>query len=196
MRLFVLGLIACAALFAVKASAQMDFQLQADGKLVAFAVKELAPQDNGLPVAKVRLAKVVMRNGAFDRELLMPLNEMNQRVSLLKKKFKLYRGPMRVGIYTYEAVPEENKSKSGEDYLRAIPVSKDATIQALTANTKEQADILSLLNMTVEEAAAAAKSESKLDEILAKATADEIALLQKGKLGSAPLLFIPVNARK
>jgi hypothetical protein len=196
MRAFVLGLVACTLIFAAEAAAQVDFQFQAEGEIVAFVVKDLAPQNGGLPTAEVRLAKVVIHNGAFERELIMPPTELHRRESLLKMRFKLYRGPKKFGIYTYEALPDNMKAKKGEDYLRAIPIDKDATVQALTANTKDQANILNLLNMTVEEAEAAAKNESKLDEALAKAEAEEVALLQKRKLNSAPLIFLPVNTRK
>jgi hypothetical protein len=177
MRLFVLGIMA-AAIFAPAANAQIDFPLQAEGKLTAFFVKELIPQDDGLPVLKVRLVQVLMHNGTFDRELSTPLSE-SLRGPLLKKQFKLYRGPMKVGVYTYEVVPEEKKLKKGEDYLRAVPVDKDAALQVLTARNKDQAI-----------------SESKLDEILNKAKADEIAALRMGRINSEPLLLIPVSTGK
>jgi len=195
MRSFVLGLAACAMILAAKAKAQVDFQFQAEGEIVAFVVKDFVPQGVGLPTASVRLAKVVIHNGTFERELALPPSELHRRAPLLKMQFKLYRGPKRFGIFTYEAVSDD-KLKKGEDYLRAIPVDKDATVQALTAGAKEQADILNLLNMTVEEAAAAAKNESRLNEVLAKAEAEEVALLQKRKLDNAPLIFLPVNQKK
>jgi hypothetical protein len=196
MRSFVWGVLACAAIFAATATAQMDFQFHAKGEIVAFAAEDFIPQDNGLPTASVRLAKVLIHNGTYEGETSIPLSELNRRTPLLKMHFKLYRGPKRLGIFTYEAVPEEKKIKKGEDYLRAIPVDKDAAIKALTANTTEQADILNLLNMTMDEATAAVKNESKLNEALAKAEADEIALLQKGKLDNKPLIFLPVSAEK
>jgi hypothetical protein len=196
MRSFVWGVLFCAAVFAAKATAQMDFQFQAKGEIVAFVAKDFIPQNDGMPTASVRLAKVLIHNGAYEGETSIPLTELQRRNPLLKMHFKLYRGPKRLGIFTYEAVPDEKKVKKGEDYLRAIPVDKDATIKALTANATEQADILNLLNMTVDEAAEAAKNESKLNEALAKAEADEIALLQKGKLDNEPLVFLPVSTRK
>ncbi len=196
MKSLVFGFTAFAMVFAAQAAAQVDFQFQADGEIVAFIVKATAPQNSGLPTAQVRLAKVLMRNGAFERELPMPPGELHRRASLLKMQFKLYRGPKKFGIYTYQALSDDNKIRKSEDYLRAIPIDKDATIQALTADTKDQASILNLLNMTVEEAAAAAKSESKLNEALAKAEAEEIALLQSRKLNNAPLIFLPVAAKR
>lgn len=196
MRSFVWGGLACAAVFAATAMAQMDFQFQAKGGIVAFVAKNFIPQNDGLPTASVRLAKVLIHNGAYEGETSIPLNELQRRTPLLKMHFKLYRGPKRLGIFTYEAVPDEKKVKKGEDYLTAIPVDRDATIKALTADTTEQADILNLLNMTVEEAAAAAKSESKLNEALARAEADEVALLQKGRLDNKPLIFLPVSTRR
>ena len=80
------------------------------------------------------------------------------------------------------------------DKAKQVFVDKDANVQAMTAQTKEQADILNLLNLTVEEAAAAVKNETKLNDSLAKAEATEIVLLQQGKLNDAPLFFVPVKA--
>lgn len=194
MRAIILGITACAALMVAVAHAQMDFQLQANGNLTVFVVKELVPQENGIPLAKVRLGKVSMRNGTFDRELLVTPAEMNVRTQLLRKKFKLYRGPMKVGVITYEAVPEEGKA--GEDLLRALPIDKDAALQALISNGKDQAAILAALNVSPVQAEAAAKNEAKLDEILAKATADEVAALRMGRIKNQPLLFIPVSVRE
>ena len=177
MRFFILGAIACA-IFAPVASAQIDFPLQAEGKLTAFFVQELIPQDDGLPIVKVRPAQVLMRNGTFDRELGTPMNE-SLRAPLLKKQFKLYRGPMKVGIYTYEALPEEKKLKKGEDYLRAIPVDKDAAMQVLSVQNQQQA-----------------VSESKLEDLLTRAKAAEIAALRMGRINSEPLLLIPISTKK
>jgi hypothetical protein len=196
MRSFVLGVIAFTLIFAIEAVAQMDFQFQGEGEIVAFVLNDMAAQSNGLPTAEVRLSKVVIHNGTYEREIPMPVSEMNRIGSMLKMRFKLYRGPKRLGIYTYEALPDNLKPKKGREYLGAIPVDKDSTIQALTAGTKDQANILNLLNMTVEVAAAAAKNESMLEEALVKAEAEEVAILQKRKLNNAPLIFLPVGTRK
>jgi hypothetical protein len=174
----------------------MEFQFQVEGNILAFVAKSYIPNNEGLPIASVRLAKVMMHNGVYERTFPLSPNDQQWRAPLLKNRFKLYRGPKRLGIFTYEAVPDEKKINKNEDYLRAIPIDKDALIQTLTVNTREQADILNLLNMTIEESAAAAKNESRLNEILAKAEADEIALLQKGKLKDAALIFVPLNMRK
>lgn len=195
-RFLVLGLVAFTFAFAADAPAQVDLQFQGEGEIIAFLVKDLPAQNSGLPTVGVRLAKVLIRNGTYERELPMPPSELHRRASMLKMQFKLYRGQNKIGIYTYEALPDDLKPRKGEDYLRAIPVDKDSTVQQLTAGTKDQANILNLLNMTVEEAAAAAKNESKLEEALARAESEESALLQKRKLNNAPLIFLPVNTRK
>jgi hypothetical protein len=165
-------------------------------KILVLIAKEHIAQDNGLPMAKVQLGKILLRNGRFVKEIPLDLRETKQLPDLLKEQFRLYRGPMQFGIYKYVSVPDERKPRKGNDYLGAIPIDKDATVQAMIAKTSEQADILNLLNMTVEEAAAAAKNETKLKETLAKAEAAEIALLQNGKLDKAPLFFVPVKAHK
>ncbi len=178
MRLFVLTAIAFMVMFVPAVNAQIEFPLQADGKVTAFLVKELIPQDDGLPVISVRLGEVMMRNGTFDREVSTPVSEA-LRSPLLKKQFKLYRGPMKVGLYTYEVLPEEKRIKKGEEYLKAVPVDREAAIQVLSAKNKDQAI-----------------NETKFEEILTRAKADEVAALRMGRIKNEPLILIPVNAKR
>jgi hypothetical protein len=174
MKLFVLGMVVCAAIFVPAAHAQIEFPLQAEGKLTAFFVKELIPQDDGLPIIKVRPAQIIMKSGTFDREVMSPMVE-NLRASLLKRQYKLYRGPMKVGIYTYENLPDDKKLSKGDEYLKAIPVDKDAALQVL----KEQ-DV----------------NEAKFDQLLTRAKAEEVAALRMGRINKDPLILIPVSTKK
>jgi hypothetical protein len=195
MRLFVASLLLCVFVSASPAYAQVDVQYQPEMQVLVLMLKEQIAQDSELPIVKVQLGKILLRNGAFVKELPVRFEEMRLLPELLKEKFRLYRGPKQFGIYKYMSIPADRKPKKGGDYIRAIPVNKDETIQAISAETREQADILNLLNMSVEEAAAAAKNESKLNESLAKAESTEIALLKTGKLDKAPLFFVPVKAQ-
>jgi hypothetical protein len=196
MRLFVAGMLLCAFVSALQANAQVDVQYQPEMQVLVLVLKEHITQDSELPLVKVQLGKILLRNGAFVKELPVRFEETRLLPELLKEKFRLYRGPKQFGIYKYASVPGDRKPKKNGDYISAIPVNKDETIQAISAETREQADILNLLNMSVEEAAAAAKSESKLNESLAKAQSTEIALLKAGKLDKIPLFFVPVKAQK
>jgi hypothetical protein len=195
MRLFATSLLLFAIGFASQANAQVDVQYQPEMQVLVLMLKEHVAQDSGLPTVRVQLGKILLRNGAFVKEIPVRFEEMKLLPELMKERFRLYRGPKQFGIYKYASVPADRKPKKGGDYISAIPVNKDETIQAISAETREQADILNLLNMSVEEAAAAAKSESKLNESLAKAEATEIALLKNGKLDKAPLFFVPVKAQ-
>jgi hypothetical protein len=195
MRLFAAGLLLCAVIFVSVTNAQVDVQYQPEMQILVLMFKEHIAQGNGLPLAKVQLGKILLRNGAFVKELPVRLQEMRLLPDLMKHKFRLYRGPKQFGIYKYVPVADEQKPKKGADYITAIPISKDETIVAISAETRDQADILNLLNMSVEEAAAAAKNESRLNESLAKAEATEAALLKIGKLDKAPLFFVPVKAQ-
>ena len=196
MKSLVVSLLFGVALLATEVNAQVDVRFQPEMQVLVLMLKAPVLRDSGLPMAKVELSKVLLRDGAFVRELPMRFNELNRLPELLKEQFRLYRGPKQFGIYKYLAVPDERKPKKGDYYLQAIPVDKDATVQAMTAKTREQADLLNLLNMTVEEATSAVQNESKLNDSLAKAEASEIALLQAGKLGKAPLFFVPVKPQK
>jgi hypothetical protein len=180
----------------IEVNAQVDVQVQPEMQILVLMLRENISQDNGLPVVKVELGKVLLRNGGFVKEIPIRPQEMKLRDEMLKQQYRLYRGPMQFGIYKYVSVPDEKKPRKGDSFISAIPVDRDATVQAMTAQTKEQADILNLLSLTVEEAAAAVKSETKLNDSLAKAEATEIALLRTGKLDKAPLFFVPVRAQK
>ena len=190
------GLLFCSVLCAVEARAQVDVQFQPEMQILVLMFKENGAQDNGLPLAKVQMGRVLLRNGGFVKELPVRPEDMKLRPELMKEQFRLYRGPMQFGIYKYAVVPNRGKSKKGDDFVGAIPIDRDATVQAMSAKTREQADILSLLNMTMEEASAAVKSETKLNESLAKAEAAEVALLKNGKLDKGPLFFVPVKTQK
>jgi hypothetical protein len=193
MRLFVASLLLCAFVSASQSYAQVDVQYQPEMQVLVLMFKEQIAQDSELPTVKVQLGKILLRNGTFVKELPIRFEEIRLLPELLKEKFRLYRGPKQFGIYKYVSVPGDRKPKKSGDYISAIPVNKDETIQAISAETREQADILNLLNMSVEEAAAAAKNESKLNESLAKAESAELALIKTGKLDKAPLFFIPVK---
>jgi hypothetical protein len=195
MRLFAASLLLFAVVSASEATAQVDVQYQPEMQVLVLMLKEHIAQDSGLPTARVQLGKILLRNGAFIKELPVRFEEMRLLPELLKEKFRLYRGPKQFGIYKYVLVSGDRKPKKSGDYIGAIPINKDETIQAISAETREQADILNLLNMSIEEAAAAAKNESKLNESLAKAEATELALLKAGKLDKTPLFFIPVKAQ-
>jgi hypothetical protein len=196
MKPLVASLLLWVALPLIEAKAQVDVQFQPEMQILVLMLKAPVTHENGLPMAKVGLSKVLLRNGEFVKELPVRFNELNKLPDLLNEEFRLYRGPKQFGIYKYLAVPNERKPKKGDSYLQAIPIDKDATVQAMTLKTREQADLLNLLNMTVEEAASAVQNETKLKESLAKAEAAEIALLQTGKLEKAPLFFVPVKAQK
>jgi hypothetical protein len=196
MKSLVVSLLFWVALPTSEVRAQVDVQFQPEMQILVLVLKPPVFHDSGLPMAKVELSKVLLRDGAFVKELPVRFNELNRLPELLKEQFRLYRGPKQFGIYKYLAVPDGRKPKKGDSYLQAIPIDKDATVQAMTVKTREQADLLNLLNMTVEEAASAVQNESKLNDSLAKAEAAEIALLQTGKLEKAPLFFVPVKAQK
>ena len=193
MKSLIASLLFCIVVSTGVAKAQVDVQVQPEMQILVLMAKEFVPQNNGLPMAKVQLGKVLLRNGGFVKELPIRPQEMKHFAEMLREQYRLYRGPMQFGIYKYVSVPEEKKPRKGDDYIMAIPVDRDATVQAMTAETKEQADILNLLNLSMEEAAAAVKNESKLNESLAKAEDTEVALLRTGKLGKAPLFFVPVK---
>ncbi len=181
---------------AVEGMAQVDVQFQPEMQILVLMLKGPVVQNNGLPMAKVGMGKILLRDGGFVKELPVTFNELKRLPELLKEQFRLYRGPKQFGIYKYVSVPDERRPKKGDDFIEAIPIDKDATVQAITAKTKDQADILNLLNMTVDEAASAVENETKLDESLAKAEAAEIALLRNGKANRAPIFFVPVKAQK
>ena len=196
MKSLITGVLFCILAAAFEAGAQVDVEVQPEMRILVLMVRGHITQDNGLPMVKVEMGKVLLRNGGFVKELPIRPKEMRLRDEILKEQFRLYRGPNQFGIYKYRSVPDEKKPKKADDYIQAIPVDKDATVQAMTAQTKEQADILNLLNLTMDEVEAAVKSETKLNDSLAKAEATEVALLQKGKLDDAPLFFVPVKANK
>jgi hypothetical protein len=196
MKPLMLSLMLCAVMVASEAKAQVDVQYQPEMQILVLMLKEHIPQDNGLPMAKVRMGKILLRNGGFVKELPVKLQDARFLPDLLKEHFRLYRGPKQFGIYKYASVPDGQKPKKNDDYISAIPIDRDATVQAITAETKEQADILNLLNMSVDEAAAAVQNETKLNESLTRAEAAEIAVLKDGKLEKAPLFFVPVKAQK
>jgi hypothetical protein len=196
MKSLVMGLLVGIVLPAIEARAQVDVQFQPEMQILVLMLKPPVLKDNGLPIAKVELSKVLLRDGTFVKELPVRFNEVNKLPELLKEQFRLYRGPKLFGIYKSLAVPDGRKPKKGDSYLEAIPIDKDSTIQAMTIKTREQADLLNLLNMTAEEAASAVQNESKLKDSLAKAEAAEIALLQAGKMPKTPLFFVPVKAQK
>jgi len=179
-----------------ESKAQVDVQYQPEMQILVLMLKEDIAQNSGLPLIRVQLSKILLRNGEFIKELPLRSQEMRLLPELLKEQFRLYRGPKQFGIFKYVAVPNERKPKRSENYISAIPVDRDATIQTITAETREQADILNLLNMSVDEAATAVRNETKLSESLAKAEATEIALLKDGKMGKAPLFFVPVKTQR
>lgn len=196
MRPLMMSLILCAVVAASEARAQIDVQYQPEMQILVLVLQENIPQNDGLPMAKVRMGKILLRNGEFVKELPVRIQETRLLPELLKEQFRLYRGPKQFGIYKYASVPDGRKPKKNDDFISAIPIDKDATVQTLKDKTQEQADILNLLNMSVDEAAAAVQNETKLNESLAKAEATEIALLKDGKLGKAPLFFVPVKAQR
>jgi hypothetical protein len=181
---------------ASNAKAQVDVQYQPEMQILVLMLKENIAQDNGLPLIKVQLGKILLRNGGFVKELPVRPQEMRLLSSLLKEQFRLYRGPKQFGIYKYVSVSDERKPKKSGDYIGAIPVDRDATVQAIAADAREQTDILNLLNMSVDEASTAVHNETKLITSLEKAEATEIALLQNGKLDKVPLFFVPVKAQR
>lgn len=196
MKTLVASLFFCIALPAMEDKAQIDVQFQPEMQILVLMLKPPVLQNDGLPMAKVVLSKVLLRNGAFIKELPLQFSEVHRLPELLREQFRLYRGPKQFGIYKYLAVPDNRKPQKRDHYLQAIPVDKDATVQAMTIKTREQADLLNLLNMTVDEAASAVQNESKLNDSLAKAEAVEISLLQTGKLEKSPLFFVPVRGQK
>jgi hypothetical protein len=196
MKTLMASLLLCAFMAASEARAQVDVQYQPEMQILVLILKENIPQDNSLPMVKVRIGKILLRNGGFVKELPVSLQETKLLPALLKEQFRLYRGAKQFGIYKYASVPDDRKPKKNDDYVSAIPIDMDNTIQAISAETKDQADILNLLNMTVEEAASAVKNESKLNESLAKAAEAEVAVLKSGKLDKAPLFFVPVKAQR
>jgi hypothetical protein len=180
----------------VEGSAQVSVQVQPEMQVLALMFKENVQSGNNLPIVRVQLGKVLLRNGEFVRELSMRLNEANKLPDLLQKQFRLYCGPNHFGIFKYASVPDEHKPKKNNEYLEAIPIDQDSTVQAMITKTRLQTDIQNLLNMSVEEATAAAQNEGTFKETLAKARDAEGALLQKGKVGKAPLFFVPIQAQK
>ena len=189
-------LLLCTFMLTAESKAQVDVQYQPEMQILVLMLKEDIAQNSGLPLIRVQLSKILLRNGEFIKELPLRSQEMRLLPELLKEQFRLYRGPKQFGIFKYVAVPNERKPKRSENYISAIPVDRDATIQTITAETREQADILNLLNMSVDEAATAVRNETKLSESLAKAEATEIALLKDGKMGKAPLFFVPVKTQR
>ena len=196
MKPLIMSLLLCTFMVAPEAMAQVDVQYQPEMQILVLMLEEHVPQHDGLPMAKVRMGKILLRDGRFVKELPVKLQDSRLLPQLLKEQFRLYRGPKQFGIYKYATVPDGQKPKKNDDYIGAIPINRDATVQAITAETKEQADILNLLNMSVEEAAAAVQNETKLNESLARAEAAEVAALKDGKLDKAPLFFVPVKAQK
>jgi hypothetical protein len=196
MKPLMMTLLLCLIMAAPVAEAQVDVQYQPEMQILVLVLKEHIPQNNGLPVVKVRMGKILLRNGQYVKELPVKLQDTRLLPELMKEHFRLYRGPKQFGIYKYAAVPDGQKPKKNDDYIGAIPIDRDATVQAITAETKEQADILNLLNMSVDEAAAAVQNESKLNESLVRAEAAEIAVLKDGKLDKTPLFFVPVKAQR
>jgi hypothetical protein len=184
------------ALPVTEGKAQVDVQFQPEMQVLVLMLKAPVGQNDGLPMAKVALSKVLLRDGEFIRELPLQCSELNRLPDLLRGQFRLYRGAKRFGIYKYLAVSDERKPKKRDNCLQALPIDRDATVQTIALKTKEQADLLNLLNMTVDEATSAVHNESKLNESLAKAEAVEISLLQTGKLEKAPLFFVPVKAQQ
>ncbi|MBN1568304.1 MAG: hypothetical protein JXA73_10695 [Acidobacteria bacterium] len=195
MKPLMLSLLLFTAMAASEARAQVDVQYQPEMEILVLMLKESIPQDNALPMVKVRMGKILLRNGGFVKELPVKLQDSKLLPQLMKEHFRLYRGPKQFGIYKYVSVPNGQKPKKSDDYISAIPIDRDATVQAITAETKEQADILNLLNMSVDEASAAVQNETKLNESLARAEAAEIGLLKNGKLDKTPLFFVPVKAK-
>jgi len=189
-------LLLCVFILTAESKAQVDVQYQPEMQILVFMLKEDIAQNSGLPLIRVQLGKILLRNGGFIKELPLRSQEMRLLPELLKEQFRLYRGPKQFGIFKYAAVPDERKPRKSENYISAIPVDRDATIQAITAETREQADILNLLNMSVDEAATAVQNETKLNESLAKAEATETSLLKEGKLGKTPLFFVPVKTQR
>jgi hypothetical protein len=195
MKSLAISLLAAFALLTTEGYAQVDVKFPTEGQVLALVFYEYVPQGAKLPMIRVRLGRILLRDGGFVREIPVSPSELNLLPNLLKEQFRLYRGPKQFGIYKYIAVPKERKPKKNDDYLEAMPIDADATVQAMLTKSRLQADILSLLNMTVEEAASAAQNETKLKESLAKAEAAEIELLQKGKREKAPLFFVPVRSQ-
>lgn len=138
MKSLVVSLLFWVALPATELKAQVDVQFQPEMQILVLMLKAPVLHDNGLPMAKVGLSKVLLRDGAFVRELPMRFNELNKLPELLKEQFRLYRGPKQFGIYKYLTVPDERKPKKGDNYLQAIPVDKDATVQAMTVKTRSR----------------------------------------------------------
>ncbi len=196
MKTLIISLLLFTFMAAPAAIAQIDVRYQPEMQILVLMLEERIPQNDGLPMMRVRMGKIMLRDGAFAKSLPMKLQDTGFLPKLMKEQFRLYRGPKQFGIYKYAAVPDGQKPKKNEVYLRAMPVDRDATVQAMIAETKQQADILNLLNMSVEEAAAAVQNETKLNESLAGAEAAEIALLKNGKLNKDPLFFVPVKAQK
>jgi hypothetical protein len=184
------------AVLAVEGSAQVNVQVQPEMQILALMFKEKVASSEGLPMVRVQVGKVLLRDGGFVRELPVRMNEMNKLPELLQKQFRLYCGPNHFGIFKYAPVPGERKPKKNGDYLEVIPVDQDATVQAIINKTRLDADIQNLLNMSVEEATSAAQNETTLKDTLAKAKAAESTLLQSGKVGKAPLFFVPIQAQR
>jgi hypothetical protein len=195
MRSIMLSLLMGFFLLAADGRAQVDVQVQPEMQILVLMLKEAIPQSNGMPMVTVQLGKVLLRNGEYAEELPIRLNEMRQLSGLLQKQFRLYCGPNRFGIFKYAAVPNERKPKKSNNYLEAMPMDQDDTVQAMINKTRLQADISNLLNLTLEEASTAAQNETQFKETFAKAQSAEIALLQNGKKSKTPLFFVPVKVQ-
>jgi hypothetical protein len=183
-------------LFTAQGFTQIRVQVKPEMEVLVLMFKEKISLNDGLPMVRVELGKVLMRDGGFVRELPMRPNEIYRISELLQQQFRLYCGPKHFGVYTYAPVPNERKPKKSNYYLEAIPIDQDVTIQAMIAKSRIEADIQNLLKMTVEEATAATKNESTLKETLNKAISAEFVLLQNGKTSKVPLFFVPIRIQE
>ena len=98
MKSLVVSLLFWIALLAAGVNAQVDVQFQPEMQILVLMLKAPVLRDSGLPMAKVELSKVLLRDGAFVRELPMRFSELNRLPELLKEQFRLYRGPKQFGI--------------------------------------------------------------------------------------------------
>lgn len=183
-------------LFTAQGHAQVRVQVKPEMEVLVLILKERVSLNDGLPLVRVELSKVLMRDGGFVRELPLRQNEIFRISELLQQQFRLYCGPKHFGIFTYAPVPNERKPKKNNYYLEAIPINQDVTIQAMIAKTRIEADIQNLLKMTVEEASAATQNESTLKDTLNKAMSAEFVLLQNGKINKMPLFFVPIRIQE
>ncbi len=175
---------------------KVGVQIPPEAQLLVLVFEQDVSRPDGLPMVKVRLGKVQMHHGAFQEELPLTMRERDALDTLLDQQFRLYRGPSQLGIFKYQEVPEERRPTKSGLYLEALPVDKDATVQALTKETRDQADLLNLLNMSTQDATTIAEHESHLNAALKAAQDAETALLRSGKLEHAKLFFVPVKVRR